>query len=174
MKGNLKQALETTDTMYSDLVEIANGIIKKCTGDLDAIIDDAVKNINNLTNSKLQDIMLRISLMSYSFSEIKEKSALKAECATSLRKEAYAREFTASDGAVAVKENNATLNIADETMTEAIYDLVASLFKTKLDEAHRVVDTIKSVLMTRMQEQKLITKKCRKHRTGCAVNTAYL
>ena len=45
MKGNLKQALENTNTMYSELVEIANGIIKQCTGELDSIIDNAVKNI---------------------------------------------------------------------------------------------------------------------------------
>lgn len=157
MKGNLKKALENTDTLYNDLVEIANGITKKCIKTLDDLIANAVNNINDLTNANLQDLMLNISLVSFSFSEIKEKSLLKANCAEALRKEAYAKEFIGSEGAVATKENNATLNISDEIMVEAIYDLVSSLFKTKLDEAHRIVDSIKSILVTRMQEQKFMT-----------------
>lgn len=156
MKESLKKALDSVDMLYNDLVEIANDIVKKCTRNIDSLIDGAIKNVNNLTNAYLQDLMLKISLVSFNFSEIKEKSALKATCAESLRKEAYAKEFTMGEGAVATKENNATLNISNEIMAEAIYDLVSSLLKTKLDESHRVVDAIKSVLMTRMQEQKFM------------------
>ena len=46
---------------------------------------------------------------------------------------------------------------AEEILAEEIYTLMANTFKVKLDEIHRVVDTLKSVLMSRMQEAKLTT-----------------
>lgn len=156
MKGNLKEALDNVDMLYEQLIDIANDMVKSYSKDMDTLISTASENIGTFTNSALQDLMLRISLMSFTFGEIKEKALSKAACAEYLRKERYAEAFIAAEGAIAVKENNATLNISDAIISEAIHDLVASLFKTKLDEAHRIVDTIKSVLMTRMQEQKFM------------------
>ena len=43
-------------------------------------------------------------------------------------------------------------------MTEAVYDLVAALLKGAQDECHRVVDALKTVLMSRMQEAKLMAQ----------------
>lgn len=99
--------------------------------------------------------MLKLSFMSYTFGDVKEKSALKADCAEALRKEAYARKFNEADGNNAVRDNIALLETSDEIVVNSIHDLVSSLFKTKLDELHRVVATLQSILMSRMQEAKL-------------------
>lgn len=155
MKGNLQQALDNTETTYTQLVVIANDIVGSHTGDINNIISQATNNINNLTNDAIRHLVLELSLKAFSFSEIKEKAALKFECAESLRKEAYAVEYNKAEGAVAARENTATINISDEILTEAIYGLVSSLLKTKLDELHRVVDSLKTVLMSRMAEAKL-------------------
>lgn len=155
MRGNLQQALDNTETTYAQLVVIANDIVGEHTRDVDTLIKDAVDNINNLTNDAIRRLVIELSLKSFSFSEIKEKSSLKFECAESLRKEAYAIEYNKADGAVAARENAATINISDEILTEAVYGLVSSLLKTKLDELHRVVDSLKTVLMSRMAEAKL-------------------
>jgi hypothetical protein len=37
-----------------------------------------------------------------------------------------------------------------------LYNLVANLLKTKLDQLHRLVDALKSILMSRMQETKFM------------------
>ena len=155
MKGNLQLALDNTETVYAQLVVIANEIVNEHTRELNAIIQNAVDNVNNLTNDAIRQLIITLSLKSFSFSEIKEKSALKFECAETLRKEAYAVEYNKAEGAVAARENAATINISDEVLTEAIYSLVSSLLKTKLDEIHRVVDSLKTVLMSRMAEAKL-------------------
>lgn len=154
MKRSLEEALKNTDTTYAQLVEIANKITAVYTTEVDAIVQDTLK-IEKLTNDDIRSIMTKLSLSAYQFGDVKEKSALKAECAEALRKEAYAKEFSLGDGSVAAKDTNATLNISSEIMTEAVYNLVAGLFKTKLDELHRIVDTLKTVLMSRMQEAKL-------------------
>lgn len=156
MKRSLEDALKNTDTTYNQLIEIANGMVKIYTGDIDCVVQKTLK-VENLTNDDIRNIITELSLKAYQFGDVKEKSALKAECAEALRKEAYAKEFSLGDGSIAAKDTNATLNISSEIMTEAIYNLVASLFKTRLDECHRIVDTLKTVLMSRMQEAKLST-----------------
>ena len=154
-KGNLDEALNNANVTYKQLVEIANGIVSKCTDSIDNIIKPAQESIERLTNDDIRTLMLKIAMASYAFSEIKEKSAFKAQCAEALRKESYANEFNSAVGSVAAKENTATVNISDEIIVENVYDLVASLLKTKLDEMHRVVDVLKTVLMSRLSEAKL-------------------
>ena len=155
MRDNLQTALENTETVYSQLVVIANGIVKEYTKDIDKIITDSYNGINELNNDMLRHLIITLSLKSYNFSEVKEKSLLKSQCAEALRKEAYAVEYNKAEGPVATRENTATINISDEVLTENIYDLVSSLLKTKQDEIHRVVDALKTVLMSRMAEAKL-------------------
>lgn len=155
MRGNLEQALENTETTYQQLVEIANEIVDDYTKEINALIKSATARSENMSNDDIRQFILQLALKSYTFSEVKEKSVLKAECAEALRKEAYAKAFNALDGSNAVRENNAMVEISDEVLTEAIYNLVASLLKVKLDEIHRVVDALKTILMSRMQEAKL-------------------
>lgn len=155
MKGNLQKALDNTEQTYANLVSIANDIINGHIKDIDADIKNATNNVNNLTNDSIRQLIITLALKSYSFSEIKEKSALKAECAEALRKEAYAVEYNKAEGAVAARDNAAVINTSDEILTEAVYNLVSSLFKTKLQEIHSIIDALKTVLMSRMAEAKL-------------------
>lgn len=155
MKHSLEEALKNTDTTYNELVEIANNMFSKYTKELNLLIVDITNNIESMTNDRIRSALLKLSLQGFQFGDVKEKSSLKAVCAEALRKEAYAREFNLGDGSVAAKDNNATLKISNEVMVEAIYDVVASLFKTKLDEIHRLTDSLKTVLTTRLQEAKL-------------------
>lgn len=155
MTEELNQALDNTETVYRNVVEIANKIVANATSEIDVLIKEAMDNVDNLTTEAIRTLLMKLSLLSFTFSDIKEKSALKAECAETLRKEAYAMAFNSSEGSVAAKDNQATIIISKETMVESIYNMVASLFKTKADEVHRVVDALKSVLMSRMAEAKL-------------------
>jgi hypothetical protein len=155
MNASVAKALEDVDMVYYDLIEVANDIFESTTKEINEIMIDAYNDIERLSNDAIRDLMLRLSLKSYTFSEIKEKSAFKASIAESIRKEHYANNFNQSEGTVATRENTAIINTSAEIITEEIYALVANMLKTKLDEIHRVVDTLKSVLMSRMQEAKL-------------------
>lgn len=152
---DLQKALDNTDVVYAQLVEIAEDITGSYVAEVNLLITEAVNNVNNLTNDDIRDLIIKLSLKAYSFAEVKEKSALKFECAESLRKEAYAKEYNKAEGAVAARENTAVIETSGEIMTEAVYGLVSGLLKTKLDEIHRVVDSLKTVLMSRLSEAKL-------------------
>lgn len=153
-KGQLNKALDSVDMVYNDLVVIANSIIDPYVQPINEYINQATDK-DNLSNDEIRELMFRLALKSYSFSEIKEKSSLKAECAETLRKESYAKKFNSLDGTVAYKENQAIVETSEELLTETIYELVSDLFKTKLDELHRVVDVLKTILMSRNSEAKL-------------------
>lgn len=155
MSEKLEAALDNVDDVYVNLIEIADKVVKEYTGDLNTLIKEATDNVDNLSNEDIRALIIKLSLKAFSFGDLKEKSGLKAECAETLRKEAYAKSFNSAEGSVAAKENLATVNTSYETMVETIYNTVFSLFKTKLDECHRVVDALKTVLMSRMAEAKL-------------------
>lgn len=152
---NLNEALEATNTTYNELVDIANDIVSRCTKSVDPIIDSLKKNIETLTNDDLRNYMLELSIRAWSFSEIKEKAELKSEISKILKQEAYAIEFNKAEGTVAVKENTANLNISNEILCQCVNNLVADILKTKLDEIHRIVNAIQSVMVSRMSEAKL-------------------
>ena len=151
----LQEALDKTDDVYQDLIEITNQVVNVYTGEVNKLIKEATDNVDNMTNEDIRMLIVKLSLQSFQFGDVKEKSSLKAACAETLRKEAYSRSFNISEGSVAAKENQATINTSYQQMVELIYEGAASLFKTKLDEIHRVVDALKTVLMSRMSEAKL-------------------
>lgn len=155
MKKDVNVALDNIDMVYNDLVIIANDIYTEQLGETELIVSRIYENIENLSNDDLRSNILRLSLKSYGFSEIKEKSAFKATLAETIRKEAHATAYGSAEGTAAAKENQAVLNTSSEILSEEIYDLVANLFKVKLDELHRLVAAMQSVLMSKMQEAKL-------------------
>lgn len=155
MNDKVSKALDNIDMVYDELIHIANDICADVTGDLDDMMQSAYGNIENLNNESIRSLLLRLSLRSYSFAEIKEKAQFKAVLGEALRKEAYAKNFNTAEGTVAVRENLSIINTSSEILAEELYTLVANMFKVKCDEVHRVVDTLKSVLMSRMQEAKM-------------------
>lgn len=155
MAKSLQDVLNNADSVYSDVIKIADDISHSITYDIDNCISEIVKKANTLTNEEVRQAIIDISLKSYSFSEYKEKAAFKADIAKTLKDEEYARHFISAEGAVKAKELAAELETSSESLCEKIYDLVAAQLKTKLDESHRVVDTLKSVLVSRMSEAKL-------------------
>lgn len=155
MKKELELALNNVELTYSEIVDIANELIKEYTSDINPIISSIEDNIERLTNDDLRSYMLRLSVKAYSFGDVKERSIIKAQCAEMLKKEAYARAFAEAEGSIAAKDSATLVKISNETLTETIYDLVAGLFKVKLEEIRRLIDSLKTVLMSRLSEMKM-------------------
>lgn len=154
MKISLQQALDNTETTYSQLKEIADDMFATWSADIKQLVKQA-EDVNSLTNDKLRELIFKLAIKSFNFSEIKERAAIKANIAESLRKEAYANEYSKAEGAVAARDTVATAAISNEILVETVYELVASLFKVTLDETHRLIDSLKTILTTRLSEAKL-------------------
>jgi hypothetical protein len=103
----------------------------------------------------LRDSILKLQLAVYSLSELRDRSGIKATCAEAIKKEAYATAYVSQEGTAGVKDSNTTLAISENIVAQCLYDLVASLVKTKVDMLLRLIDSLKSILMSRMQEAKI-------------------
>lgn len=139
--------------VYRQLAKVAKDIVSKHTKELDDLIEE-LKNIENLSDGKVRNIMLQLSLLSYNLGEIKEHSNLRADVSIAMLKEKIALEFNSSEGTQSAKQNLATLNAMDNQAVQILYTNISKMFSTKLDEAHRVVNTLNNVLIGRMASNK--------------------
>lgn len=156
MNVKFNEALNNVEMTYGELVNIANEFLNATFVPIDDLVEQINLRINTLSVDQIRDYMLTLQLKAYGISELKEKAALKAELAEILQKEHFAISFNGADGSAAVKDKLATVATSADTVTEALYNLIASLLKTKLDAIHRLVDVLKSILMSRMQETKFM------------------
>ena len=156
-KPDIQAALDAVDMSYDEIIQIVDDTRETVLHEVDALIQEIRENIQDMSNDKIRDTLMRLSLQSYTFSSIKDKAAFKASLAESLRKEAYAKAFGNAVGTVAQKDGQALLDTSSQAIAEKIHDLMADLFKTSLDEIHRSVDVLKTVLMSRLTEAKLVS-----------------
>lgn len=155
MKKDLSEALDLVEGTYSELVKIANNILDDIFSPINNIVDEIRNEGAGAPVESIRSYLLRVQLKAYEISDVKEKSALKAECSEAIRKESYARAFNEAQGTAGTKDNTAFLSSSENLLVEEVYNLVANLLKTKLDELHRLVAVLQSILMSKMQEAKL-------------------
>ena len=155
MARNLDNALDNVEMTYQDAILIANDMCADFFKEINEFIEKIKTKINTIGTDDLRLAILHLSLKSFSLADTKEKTLLKQEIAETLRKEKYSQIFNSTDGSIGIRENTAVLQSSEEIVVELIYDYVASAFKTKVDEVHRIVDSLKTILMSKMQELKI-------------------
>lgn len=155
MAKNLNKALEEVDITYDQIIQMSNDILADLFQPIDETINNISNNIENISIELITKSMLDLQIKAFRLSELRDKAATKAECAEAIRKEAYAKSFIEQEGTATVKESNATLEISENIIVETLHELVSSLVKTKVDHTLRMIDTLKSILFSRMQEVKI-------------------
>ena len=155
MAKDLSKAISEVELTYEQIEQIANDIIKEPLQSVNQIVNEIQANLSVMSTDLLRDYMVKLQLAVFQISEIRDKAAAKAQCAEALRKEAYSTSFLTQEGTAGQKDASATIAISENIVTEYLYDLVSNLVKTKIDQGLRLVDTLKSALVSRMQEAKI-------------------
>lgn len=155
MAKDLTNALGAVEMTYTQIKDIADSMLAGPFEEPNRIVNIIQCNIENMSIDMLRDSILRLQLAVYSLSELRDRSGIKASCAEAIRKEAYALSYVNQEGTAGVKDSNTTLAISENIVAQCLYDLVASLVKTKVDMCLRLIDSMKSILMSRMQEAKI-------------------
>ena len=155
MAKDLNKALEAVEMTYSQIKEIADSMLAGPFEEPNRIVDFIQYNVESMSIDMLRDSILKLQLAVYSLSELRDRSGIKATCAEAIRKEAYAANYIGQEGTAGVKDSNTTLAISENIVAQCLYDLVASLVKTKVDMLLRMIDSLKSILMSKMQEAKI-------------------
>lgn len=146
-----KQVKET----YDLLRPIVKETVAKNTKEIDSLISKIKANLTTLTNKELQDYMLQLSIETYYFAERKDMSLLMQECAIAMSKGAQADIFNSTVGTQAVRSNQAIIDSMDKQTVAMIQGAIANCMKSKLDEAHRMVNVLSNVLISKNAENKL-------------------
>ena len=155
MAKDLNKALESVEMTYNQIREIADNMLAGPFDEPNRIVGFIQANIESMSVEMLRDSILRLQLAVYSLSELRDRAGVKAACAEAIRKEAYATAYVVQEGTAGVKDSNTTLAISENIVAQCLYDLVASLVKTKVDQLQRMIDSLKTILMSRMQELKI-------------------
>ena len=154
MTENMKQAKQLCDDLCKDLSDAVREVTSSYTANLDQIVKDLSKGINLYSNSELWDFQVRLSIEAYILGNVKEQGSLKEACAEALEKESMAQAFVTSEGTQEVKRQQSILKTTDMQAVSMLYASVASLLKTKCDEAHRLVNVLQGIQISRAAEAK--------------------
>lgn len=153
--SSLPSQMDNIQEIYNALNSQAKTIVKEYTKDIDVLIKQVNECINDLSNDEIRRIELKLSLMAYDLGDLKDSTNMASEIAEILQNEAQANAYNTATGTSEQRKNSAILSIGKEAATAKLYKLVASQIKTKLDETHRIVDTLKSILISRASDRKL-------------------
>lgn len=155
MTINIDNASNDVNSVYKQIQPIVDSVVDKNAKSIDLIIEKIKRNLTDLTNKELRDLMLQLSIELYYFAHIKDMSILKQECAQTLLKEGIANVFNSSDGTQVIRSNQATIETLDKQTVSILYNAVSNNMKSKVDEAHRIINVLSNVLISKNAENKL-------------------
>ena len=153
---NIDDAKKEVNELFQSLAPMVEEIVNNYSAAIDSIIM-SLTDAKSLTNSDIREYMLKLSVECYLFSLAKDASLLKEDCATTLMKEAQAISYNKSEGTQLIRNNQSMIDTIDKQVVNMLYSAVADLMRTKLDEGHRMINTLNSILISRNAEAKLAT-----------------
>lgn len=151
---NIDKERKESNQMFKDLMPIVNSVVQKYSTQIDKIVKE-VKKIETLTNEDIRNKMLELSIECYFFGTNVAQSSLMSDCANVLYKESVAKEYSNAIGTQSERTSMSTIMSINKQVVNTLYRAVNELMKSKLDEAHRLVNTLNSVLISRSAEEKL-------------------
>ena len=155
MNIKIDQANNDVNEVYFQLSDAAKETIGEIVKPIDDIVKELSKGINLFSNTELWDFQLRLGIESYKLANIKEQSSLKEACAEALYKEGLAKSYAEATGAAETKKQASILASIEKQAVSMLYSSISGILKAKLDEAHRLVNIIQNIQISRAAEAKL-------------------
>ena len=155
MSIKIDQANNDVNEVYFQLSDAAKETISEIVKPIDDIVKELSKGINLFSNTELWDFQLRLGIESYKLANIKEQSSLKEACAEALYKEGLAKAYAEATGAAETKKQASIVASIEKQAVSMLYSSISGILKAKLDEAHRLVNIIQNIQISRAAEAKL-------------------
>ena len=155
MSVKIDQVNNDVNEIYFQLSDAAKETIGEIVKPIDNIVKELSKGINLFSNTELWDFQLRLGIESYKLANIKEQSSLKEACAEALYKESIAKSYAEATGAAETKKQASILASIEKQAVFMLYTSISGILKAKLDEAHRLVNIIQNIQISRAAEAKL-------------------
>ena len=151
---NINKEQLNVDELANYLKGAVKSVTDEYTVNLDNIINELSKGINLYSNQELWDFQVRLSIEAYVLGMLREQSSLKDACAEALYKEGLANSFNATVGTQEVRKQQSIIDSIDKQAVSMLWSAVSNLLKTKCDEAHRLVNVLQGIQISRAAEAK--------------------
>lgn len=150
-------ANQAVDEVYKNLYPIINEVVEKYAKESDQIIKKVGANPDTLSKEELRKYILKLSSEAYILNDVKERAGLRRELAEMLYKENVAKIVGSTSGTQKDKDSAAIIASTSEKMAELLHSRIESQLKTKILGINNVIENLKSVLISRISEDKNIS-----------------
>jgi len=157
-----KTKIDTTEAnkllkeAYAEFAPLIKETVEKHSRNIDNVIKKIDRDAENtMTNKEIRQIMLELQIEVYTFAPVKDLATFRQDLAKTLSNEAQANAYNETLGTQEYRRNQAILNTVDKQAVKLLYDAIANQMKTKIDEAHRMINVLQNILISRSADAKL-------------------
>lgn len=156
----MKKTMEKVERQSDELEHIVQEVVKKYCDTLDTYVEhirDVLDNeVNDLSIQDLNRILIKITTYSYFLSTRQEILGIKRDVAEIVHKEKFNNAYLGvATGTVANKTAKAEEFAKEEEVVALVYDRAYKIIKLKNDAVCRLIDSIKKIVSSRLQEMQL-------------------
>lgn len=116
------------------------------------------ENDNELSNTELDSIVLKIPVLVYFASAGQEYVGLQEDVAKFARQLEFSKHFNTAAGTVADKTNYAETKANEEEVVRVVYSRAYKIIRGKMEMALELLQSAKKVISRRMGEQQIPTE----------------
>lgn len=141
---------------------IVDEVVTSHTAELDSYIDN-LRDIlelsqTEITDEKLNEVILRLPIYIYYLSEIQEDMGIREDIAKTIRQDNYSRVYSETRGTVGDKTNKAELAVQEDTLVHIIHQRMYKEIKAKAEAADELLQSCKKILTRRIAEIEIGTR----------------
>lgn len=158
--GKKKEEVSTTTIQVNEMVDEIVKHYCEGTDELMAKIKDILfaENDNELSNTELDSIVLKIPVLVYFASAGQEYVGLQEDVAKFARQLEFSKHFNRAAGTVADKTNYAETKANEEEVVRVVYSRAYKIIRGKMEMALELLQSAKKVISRRMGETQIPTE----------------
>lgn len=132
--------------------ECSQIIIEDVTGELDDYMNSLPRNMTNLSDNELEDIIMQIPQLLYWVNVQLENVGGKEDVAHSFKNKVFRESFLSSEGSIANKKAKAENDSYENELVTCIYSVAYKSIKAKTDMAFELMQSAKKIMNRRIAE----------------------
>ena len=158
--GKKKEEVSATTIQVNEMVDEIVKHYCEGTDELMAKIKDILfaENDNELSNTELDSIVLKIPVLVYFASAGQEYVGLQEDVAKFARQLEFSKHFNQAAGTVADKTNYAETKANEEEVVRVVYSRAYKIIRGKMEMALELLQSAKKVISRRMGETQIPTE----------------
>lgn len=160
--NDINNNLNNLDENYRIIDSISSSMLLNYTKDVDVIMDQLKKIIDNpqypLTDEELERAILKLSSILYFLNNAYEQAGIRFDLAELERDASFREHYSISKGTVQERQNYANSSIEKENISCLVYKRVYTGIKNRINAGTEMLSSLKKILSKRMNDTNYLGK----------------